>query len=62
MGVLTASHTCFTDTDWDSEFGFEHVGKVALIKRALYSGKMSGADFWRHLRSCMEHLNCLGAK
>lgn len=38
------------------EFGLEHVGKVALIRRALYGGKSSGADFWKHLRSCMNHL------
>ena len=38
------------------EFGLEHVGKIALIRRALYGGKSSGADFWRHLRTCMEHL------
>lgn len=38
------------------EFGLENVGKVALIRRALYGGKSSGADFWRHLRTCMEHL------
>ena len=39
------------------EFGLEHNGKVALIRRALYGGKSSGSDFWKHLRSCMEHLN-----
>ena len=38
------------------EFGLEHVWKIALIRRALYGGKSSGADFWRHLRSCMNHL------
>jgi len=38
------------------EFGLEHIGKVALICRALYGGKSSGADFWKHLRSCMTHL------
>ena len=37
------------------EFGIENVGKVALIRRALYGGKSSGADFWRHLRTCMQH-------
>ena len=36
------------------EFGDENVGKRALIVRALYGGKISGADFWHHLRSCME--------
>ena len=35
------------------EWGLEHQGKRALIKRALYGGKIAGADFWHHLRSCM---------
>ena len=38
------------------EFGLENVGKVALIKRALYGGKLAGRDFWHHLRSCMDFL------
>ena len=38
------------------EFGLENVGQVALIKRALYGGKVAGRNFWHHLRSCMEHL------
>ena len=39
-----------------AEFGLENIGKVALIRRALYGGKSSGADFWKHLRSCMAHI------
>ena len=39
-----------------AEFGLENIGKVGLIRRALYGGKSSGADFWKHLRTCMEHL------
>ena len=39
-----------------AEFGLENVGRIGLIRRALYGGKSSGADFWRHLRTCMEHL------
>ena len=39
-----------------AEFGLEHVGKVALIRRALYGGKLAGKDFWTHLRSCMKFL------
>ena len=39
-----------------AEFGLEHVGKVALIRRALYGGKVAGKDFWVHLRSCMTFL------
>lgn len=37
------------------EFG-DRAGCVALIRRALYGGKMSGRDYWLHLRSCMEFL------
>ena len=39
------------------EFGPENVGKVALIHRALYGGKLAGKDFRNHLRSCMRHLD-----
>jgi hypothetical protein len=39
------------------EFGIEHVGKVALIHRALYGGKSAGKDFRNHLQSCMRHLD-----
>ena len=38
------------------EFGLENVGRVALIRRALYGGKAAGRDFWHHLRACMEEL------
>ena len=38
------------------------MGKVALIRRALYGGKSSGADFWRHLRSFMDHLGFQSCK
>ena len=38
------------------EFGIENVGKVALIRRALYGGKVAGRDFWHHLRECMGFL------
>ena len=44
------------------EFGLENVGKVALIRRALYGGKAAGRDFWHHLRSCMEHLKFESSK
>ena len=39
-----------------AEFGLENVGKVALIRQALYGGKSSGRDFRTHLRECMSHL------
>jgi hypothetical protein len=31
------------------EFGIENEGRVALIGRALYGGKVAGHDFWHHL-------------
>ena len=34
------------------EFGIENIGKIALIRRALYGGKAAGKDFRNHLRSC----------
>ena len=34
----------------------EHIGKKALIKRALYGGKCAGQDHWLYLRSCMDFL------
>ena len=37
-------------------FVVEHVGRVALIKRALYGGKVADRNLWQHLRSCMQHL------
>ena len=45
-----------------TEFGLEHVGKVALIRRALYGGKSAGKDFWEHLRSCMDFLGFTSCK
>ena len=38
------------------EFGMENVGRIALIRRALYGGKSAGRDFRNHLRACMSHL------
>lgn len=45
-----------------SEFGFEHKGKRALIKRALYGGKTAGRDFRNHLRECMQYLGFISCK
>ena len=39
------------------EFGMENVGKVAIMHRAVYGGKMSVRDFKNHLRSCMQFIN-----
>jgi hypothetical protein len=41
------------------EFGIENVGKIALIRRALYGGKAVGKDFRNHLPSCMRYLDCV---
>jgi hypothetical protein len=38
------------------ELDLENVGKVALIRRAIYGGKSAGKDFRNHLRSCMAFL------
>ena len=38
------------------EFGTENVGKVAIVVRALYGGKVACANFRNHLRDCMMHL------
>ena len=38
------------------EFGLEHEGKRALVRRALYGGKVAGKDYWAHLRECMNFL------
>ena len=39
------------------EFGMENVGKVAIMHRAVYGGKMSRRDFRNHFRSCMHFIN-----
>jgi hypothetical protein len=44
------------------EFGEEHRGKVAIIRRALYGGKSAGRDYWLHMRSCMNHLGFKSSK
>jgi hypothetical protein len=44
------------------EFGEEHRGKVAMIRRALYGGKCAGRDYWLHMRSCMDHLGFKSSK
>ena len=40
----------------EAEFFLGDVGKVTLIRRALYGGKVIGRDFWYHLQSCMNDL------
>ena len=38
------------------EFPLEMQGRVAIIRRALYSRKSAGANYWKHMQTCMEHL------
>ena len=38
------------------EFVLDNVGKLALIKESIYSGKVAGREFWRHLRTCLDFL------
>ena len=37
-------------------FSLEMQGKIGVIKRALYGEKSAGGDYWKHMRTCMEHL------
>ena len=39
-----------------AEFRLENIGKVVLIKHALYGEKVAGRDFWHHLISFMNRL------
>ena len=45
-----------------SEFPLEYQGRVAVIKRALYGGKSAGSDYWKHMRTCMNHLGFQACK
>ena len=38
------------------EFGTENVGKVGLVVRALYGGKVAGTNFRNHFWDCMVDL------
>ena len=40
----------------DQEFPLEYWGCCAIIKKALYGGKSTGTGFWKHMRSCINHL------
>lgn len=39
------------------EFGLENVGRVALIHREIYGGKVADRDYSNHLRSFMKFSN-----
>ena len=39
-----------------AKFGLENIRKVAMIRCALYGGKVAGTDFWHDLQSCMNNL------
>ena len=53
---LQAPSSCKVYVICGPKFGLENVGQVALIHRALYSGKSTGRDFWNHLRGWMWHI------
>lgn len=38
------------------EFGLENMGKKAIITGSVYGGRVSGRDYWLHLRKCMNEL------
>ena len=44
------------------EFRLKHLGKCALVVRALYGGKKARHNFWKHLRSCMSYLGFESSK
>ena len=44
------------------EFGIENVGRVAIICRALYGGKLAGRDYWKHMRAFMNSLGFVPSK
>ena len=44
------------------EFGMENEGKRARVRRAIYGGRVSGRDYWLHLRKCMDSLGFSSSK
>ena len=38
------------------EFPLEYQNRIGVIRRALYGGKYTGSDYWKHMQSCMDHL------
>ena len=38
------------------EATLEYRGFYGIIKRALYCGNYAGIDYWKHMRSCINHL------
>ena len=40
----------------------EYRGCIGIIKRALYGGKCVGADYWKHMQSCMNHIGFMPCK
>ena len=40
-----------------SEFGLENIGKLAVIVRALYGGKVAVNDYWKYVRQAMFDMN-----
>ena len=44
------------------EFGEKNEGRYAKVTRAIYGGRVSGRDFWLHLRKCMDSLGFKSSK
>ncbi len=44
------------------EFGEEYEGQYAIIIRSIYGGRVSGRDFWLHLRECMREMGFTSSK
>ena len=40
-----------------TDFGLEHLGNRATIRRELHGSKASGHDFNNNMRSCVSHFN-----
>ena len=40
----------------NDDFGIENRGTSALIRRVLYGEKMTGHDYWVHIRSYMKEI------
>ena len=39
---------------FNDDFGIGNRGNVALIRRALYGGKMAGHNYWVQMRACIK--------
>ena len=42
---------------FNEEFGLESLGKFTILRRALYDGKATVADYWKYIRKYMLVMN-----